>query len=161
MKLKRDQGHKEEVFKALTIPNVDWEKDAAEYVFERSIGYPIVVQLYGAVCYLKRTKGTITKELVQEADKEIKQELWQWFQNSWKDMPSRLEARCIAIVAKYGMSASYSQIQKSFGKVPAPYLKRAVEKHILSQDERGIYSLPHMLVAEIFLEKYKEEIKST
>ncbi|HII54185.1 hypothetical protein COT30_03620 [Candidatus Micrarchaeota archaeon CG08_land_8_20_14_0_20_49_17] len=146
--------NEKEAFEALTIPHVDWKKDAARHVFERSSGYPTVIQLYGAVCYLRRSSGVITKELVKKVDNEIKEELWQWFQNSWVDSPSDLEAKCIVAVAKHGTSATYSQVQKIFKKVPAPYLKRAAEKHILSQDERGVYTLPHRLIAEMFIEKY-------
>ncbi|MEW6528721.1 MAG: ATP-binding protein [Candidatus Micrarchaeota archaeon] len=144
--------NEKEVFEALTVPHVAWTKDAAKLVFDRSNGYPTVVQLYGATCYLRRNSTTITKELVQKIDAEVKEELWQWFQNGWKDSPSDLEAKCIAVVAKNGGSATYSQVEKALKKIPAMPLRRAVEKHILSQDERGTYSVPHKLIAELFLE---------
>lgn len=148
--------NEKEVFEALTIPHVAWDKNAAKLVFERSMGYPTVVQLYGAMCYLKRTTGLIKKELVREVEKEVKDELWQWFQNGWKDSPSDLEAKCILVVAKKGGSATYTTVEKSLKKIPATPLKRAVEKRILSQDDRGVYTLPHKLIAELFLEKYKQ-----
>ncbi|MEW5996538.1 MAG: ATP-binding protein [Candidatus Micrarchaeota archaeon] len=146
--------NKTEVYEALTIPHVDWKKDASEYVFERSGGYPTVVQLYGAVCFLNRSDGTITKKAVRDAEGKVKQELWRWFQNSWKGEPSELEAKCVYAIAKSGGSATFGEIKKMFKGNPAPYIKRAVEKHILSQDARGVYSLPHPLIAESFILNY-------
>lgn len=143
---------KEEVYSALTSPHIAWDKDAAQLVFEKSDGYPTVVQLYGAMCYLKMEKGGITKEIANQATREVKKELWAWFRNGWKGMPSDLETQCILVVAKNNGRTTFSQIKKALNINPGMNLKRAVEKRIISQDEEGLYTLPHKLIAETFLE---------
>ncbi len=143
---------KDEVYAALTSPHVSWARDAAGVVFEKSEGYPTVVQLYGAICYLNRQDGKVTSKIAAVATKEVKRELWTWFQNGWKGMPSDLETQCALIVAENKGKATFSEVKKLMKKNPGTNLKRAVEKHILSQDEKGVYTLPHPLIAEVFLE---------
>lgn len=146
---------KEEVYAALTVPHISWDKDAAFLVFEKSRGYPTVVQLYGAICYLNIKRGKITKEIANAATKEVKNELWNWFQNGWKGAPSDLETQCVFVIAKNGGKATFAQIKKVLKKHPAMHLKRAVKKHILSQEGKAVYALPHPLIAEAFLEYTK------
>lgn len=143
---------KEEVYAALTVSNVSWDKDASLVVYEKSSGYPTVVQLYGAVCYLSSENSNVTKEIASAATREVKRELWTWFQNGWKCMPSDLETQCALVVARNKGKATFNGIRKIIKKNPGANLKRAVEKRILSQDEKGIYTLPHRLIAEVFLE---------
>lgn len=143
---------KNEVYSALTIPHVSWGRDASDIVFEKSEGYPTIVQLYGAVCYLNRQNGKVTSEIVAAATKDVKKELWTWFQNGWKGMPSDMETQCALIIARNNGRAAFGEIKKIMKKNPGTNLKRAVEKHILSQDEKGVYTLPHPLIAQMFLD---------
>ena len=92
-------------------------------------------------------------DLISKCDAHVKKALWQWYRHGWRQKPSDAEWRTAQLIAELGGTASFADIKRAYGRNPAPQLKRAVKKNIIELRGRGIYALPHKLIAQAIKEK--------
>jgi hypothetical protein len=96
----------------------------------------------------------MSDEVVLKCDNPVKNAFFQWYANGWTQKPSKAEWNTVLTIARLGGSARFIDIKRSYGRNPAPQLKRAVIKRMIERRERGVYSIPHPLITEALQDKY-------
>jgi hypothetical protein len=86
--------------------------------------------------------------IISKCDAQVKKDLCQWYEHGWRQKPSKAEWKTAQLIAELGVTATFADIKKAYGRNPAPQLKRAVKKNIIEQRGRGSYALPHRLIAQ-------------
>jgi len=104
----------------------------------------------------------VSIEIISKCHPLVSNAALKWYKASWLQKPSRAELRAVLVIAKLGGSAKFKDIEKGYGKNPAPQLQRASEKGLIEHQSRGRYALPHTLLAEPLLNRYlkKKEAKN-
>lgn len=87
-------------------------------------------------------------ELIIRCDRDVRNRFYSWYKIGWKREPSEEEDQVLTVIANRGGEARFRKIKDAYGKNPAPQLKRAVEKGVIEQISRGLYALPHPIIAE-------------
>lgn len=94
----------------------------------------------------------LSKQTAEESHKQVKEAALKWYVAGFRVQPSRAEWKVIRIIARQGGSATFKTIKNNYGRNPAPQLKRAVEKGALQLKSRGLYALPHRIIAEALVD---------
>ena len=127
-----------------------WDKEAVKFVFEKSGGHPFIVQLFGDRAISVTTTHTIDTNDVKKAEKDVLNDVWEWYQDYWVSVPSETEKRVLKGLASINRIASFADIAKVTKiRSVGTHLRRLVKKRCLFQEEEnGKYYFPHWLVAE-------------
>jgi len=96
----------------------------------------------------------VSFEIISKCHQLVRNSALRWYESSWLQKPSSAELKVVLVIAKLGGSAKFKDIEKGYGKNPAPQLQRASEKGLIEHRSRGRYALPHELLAEPLLDRY-------
>lgn len=96
----------------------------------------------------------VSLEIISKCHQLVSNAALRWYEAGWLQKPSRAELRAVLVIANLGGSAKFKDIEKGYGKNPAPQLQRASEKGLIEHQSRGRYALPHKLLAEPLLNRY-------
>ncbi len=154
---------KDESFEALSLPAKDskikWNDDAKKQVFELSIGFPYILQLFGQYSVSYCDGKTVKISDVKKAYLDVIREVGIWYESGWKDDPSEGEIPVLLAIGDLSSRAKYTEISKKMGgQNVGTILKRLVEKKgCLAKDEKtGEYYLLHPLVADYLRVNYRK-----
>lgn len=105
---------------------------------------------------ISRIKGfeQVSLEIISKCNGLASNAALKWYEACWLQKPSLAELRVVLVVARLGGSAKFKDIEKDYGRNPAPQLQRAYEKGLIEHQSRGRYALPHKLLAEPLRNKY-------
>jgi hypothetical protein len=106
--------------------NTDWTV-VAEYVLEISKKFGF---------------EQISIEIISKCHVLVNNAALKWYEACWLQEPSRAELRAVLVIAELGGSAKFKDIEKRYGRNPAPQLQRAVKKGLIEHQGRGTYALP-------------------
>lgn len=143
---------------ALTLPvktlSVTWDEEAISFVYEKSRGYPFVVQLYGKFALELVRSAHIKEKDMAAVHASVVKEMGAMYENEWKKEPSETELKVLVRLAKTGTPIKYTNIKVAGKMVSGVILRRLIEKGCLSQDEtRDEYYFAHPLIQEYLLGK--------
>jgi hypothetical protein len=99
----------------------------------------------------------LSSEIIGKCHKKVKEAAIKWYVAGFLARPSKAEWKVIRIIAGLGGSATFKNIKDLYGRNPAPQLKRAVEKGALQLQSRGLYALPHHIIAEALVDRLSKE----
>jgi len=149
----------EETRDALALPahelRIKWERNAIDFVYTASRGYPFIVQLYGKYSLDHSSNSLVDLKDVKNAHADVLNEVGLWYEDGWREEPSPKELQVLLALAKLGGSGVYSAIKNRVGTEVATFLRRLVAKGCLLQDEsRHRYYFPHPLAGDYLIVKY-------
>jgi len=90
----------------------------------------------------------VSIEIISKCHVLVNNAALKWYEACWLQEPSRAELRAVLVIAELGGSAKFKDIEKAYGRNPAPQLQRAGKKGLIEHQGRGTYSLPHKFLAK-------------